>query len=75
MLISTFRKGICIAKERCIDNNLSQKICILLQKVDIFRFLERKKYVFGHLFKNKCISLQHKEEYKGKNIIKIGLQM
>ena len=67
--------GICIAKERCIDNNLSQKICILLQKVDIFRFLERKKYVFGHLFKNKCISLQHKEEYKGKNIIKIGLQM
>ena len=48
---------------------------MLLQKVDIFRFLERKKYVFGHLFKNKCISLQHKEEYKGKNIIKIGLQM
>ena len=38
-------------------------------------FRERKKYVFGHLFKNKCISLQHKEEYKGKNIIKIGLQM
>ncbi len=47
----------------------------IVQKVDIFRFLERKKYVFGHLFKNKCISLQHKEEYKGKNIIKIGLQM
>lgn len=47
----------------------------IVAKSRYISILREKKYVFGHLFKNKCISLQHKEEYKGKNIIKIGLQM